>query len=94
MDEEHLRRLVSVACERTEHVSLDVSPRQLFEDASRAALRIPEPLGSAIAGVLAMEAKRREARGGYDGLLAESSVMIALAIVAMEYATPASGGEA
>ena len=41
-----------------------------------------------------MEAKRREARGGYDGLLTESRDMIALAIVAMEYAPPASGGEA
>lgn len=81
---DHLRRLVAIAYDRTEHMNDDVSAFHLLADASHAALRIPEPLGSAIAAVLALAAAKREARA-YDGLVTESRGLLALALVALEY---------
>lgn len=83
MTDDDLRRLVTVAHDRTEHLGSDVSAVLLYEEAARAAERLPEPLGSAIAGVLAIAAVERRS-SGLRGCLGESRTMLSLALAVLD----------
>lgn len=85
MDTE-LGRLVGLAHDRTLHLDDQrTSAVSIYGAAKRAALTMPEPLGSALAGVFAMaEYERRQT--GLGGVLGESSLMLSLAIAVIECA--------
>jgi hypothetical protein len=86
MSAEHdaLVRLVRLTHDATRHVSHCTSVLQLYRDASDAAeRRLPEPLGVAVAAVLATAAERRRLSGVSGSLGADQSTM-ALAVAVLE----------
>lgn len=86
-----LVRLTAVAHDRTESLPSSAPAADLYDRAAQhAEHRIPGPLGTAIAGVLAMAAHERRATG-IGGCLGAPRVMLALALAVTELPDPASG---
>lgn len=84
MTDPELSRLPTIAHEATEHVAHNVDAAQLFEEGARAAERLPEPLGVAVAGVLALAAYERRLTG-LRGSLGASKTTMALALAALAW---------
>lgn len=81
--DENLVRLVAAAHDATAHVASGVSAEQLYREAAHAAeQRIPGPLGTAVAGVLAVAAESRRVRR-LRGNLGEHRTTMALALAVL-----------
>lgn len=79
-----LGRLVDAAHAATRIVDSRISARQLYDEAAAVAeQRIPGPLGTAVAGVLAIAAEHRRV-SGLRGSLGEHKTTLALAIAVLE----------
>lgn len=79
-----LRRLVTAAHEATRHIAPEVDAQQLYTEASSVAEQaIPGPVGTAVAGVLAIAAESRRVRR-LRGSLGESQPMLALALAVLD----------
>lgn len=84
MADVELIRLVDAARVTTDGVRLDVDAVRLYRDAALVAeQRIDDPLGTAVAGVLAMAAERRRV-AGVAGAVGEHRTMLALALRVLE----------
>ena len=86
MTDPELVRLLTAAHEATRDIAHNVDVAQLFDDGARAAERMPEPLGAAVAGVLALAAyeRRLTAHHRQDSLGASKTTM-ALALAALAW---------
>jgi hypothetical protein len=81
--DENLVRLVAAAHDATAHVASGVSAEQLYREAAGIAeQRIPGPLGTAVAGVLAVAAESRRVRR-LRGSLGEHRTTMALALAVL-----------
>jgi hypothetical protein len=78
-----LVRLVGLIHDATRHVSYRISAVQLYRDASDVAeLRLPGPVGVAVAAVLAIAAERQRL-SGVGGSLGAERPMMALAVAVL-----------
>ncbi len=84
MTDPELTRRLAGAHEATRHVAYNVDAVQLFTEGARAAEHLPEPLGVAVAGVLAMAAYERSLTGR-QGSLGASEPTMALALAALAW---------
>lgn len=84
MTDRELTRLLTIAHEATKDVAHNVDAAQLFTDAARAAERLPGPLGTAVADVLALAAYERRPTG-LRGNLGTPKTMTALALAVLAW---------
>ena len=78
-----LCRLIDAAHDVAVHIDASVSAVQLYLDAARVAeQRIPGPVGTAVAGVLAVAAEDRRL-SGLRGVLGEQKTTLALAVAVL-----------
>jgi hypothetical protein len=78
-----LCRLIDAAHSRVVGLVASTSAVQLYLDAARVAeQRIPGPVGTAVAGVLAVAAESRRL-SGLRGVLGESEITLALAVAVL-----------
>lgn len=79
-----LNKLTSRAQERTRHLNDQRTPATaIYALARRVAYTMPEPLGSALAGVFAMAEYERRLTG-LGGVIGENSTTLALAVAVIE----------
>lgn len=81
-----LASLIGLAHERTKHLDDQRTPAtHIYETAKSAAQTLPEPLGSALAGVFAMAEYERRLTG-LGGVAGDSVTMLSLALAVIECA--------